>query len=98
MKSFSCCEVSFGKLFSDYTYMLNNNGIIITGKKGMNWSRIVKPIIHFSFTKLFYKRLKEFDGPKSDILTMDECVVLANKHKLKINEVNGSNIVTFTKS
>jgi len=98
LKSFSCCEVSFGKLFSDYTYMLNNNGIIITGKKGMNWSRIVKPIIHFSFTKLFYKKLKEFDGPKSNILTMHECTVLANKHKLKINVVNGSNIVTFTKS
>ncbi len=49
LKSFSCCDHSFNKLFSDYNKMLNTNGIIITGKKGMNWSRIVKPIFSFSF-------------------------------------------------
>ena len=79
LKSFSCCNESFNKLFSDYNKMLHNNGIIITGKKGMNWSRIVKPVFSFSFTKFFYKRLKEFDGPRSNILTISECLDLSKK-------------------
>ena len=66
IKSFCCCEYSFKKLFRDYNMMLNKNGILITGKRGMNWSRIVKPVIRFSFKKFLYRRLKEFDGPKSN--------------------------------
>ena len=47
LKSFSCCEKAFEKLFSNYVSMLRNDGKIITGKKGMDWSRIVKPVISF---------------------------------------------------
>ena len=97
LKSYCCCESSFKKLFNDYSSMLNMNGTIITGKKGMNWSRIVKPVIRFSIKNLFYKRLKEFDGPKSNILSISECKDLSNENKLELNEVKNSNIVTFTK-
>ena len=97
LKSYCCCESSFKKLFNDYSSMLNMNGTIITGKKGMNWSRIVKPVIRFSIKNLFYKRLKEFDGPKSNILSINECKNLSNENKLELNEVKNSNIVTFTK-
>jgi len=96
LKSFSCCDHSFNKLFSDYNKMLNINGIIITGKKGMNWSRIVKPTFSFSFTKFFYKRLKEFDGPSSNILTISECLNLSKKNNLTLNH-NIGNLVFFTK-
>ena len=97
LKSYCCCESSFKKLFNDYSSMLNMNGTIITGKKGMNWSRIVKPVIRFSLKNFFYKRLKEFDGPKSNILSISECKDLSNENKLELNEVKNSNIVTFTK-
>ena len=97
LKSFSCCNDSFNKLFSDYNKMLHNNGIIITGKKGMNWSRIVKPIFSFSFTKFIYKRLKEFDGPRSNILTISECLDLSKKNNLTLNH-NIGNLVIFTKN
>jgi len=97
LKSFSCCEFSFNKLFNDYSSMLNINGTIITGKRGMNWSRIVKPVIRFSLKNLFYKKLKEFDGPKSNILSINECKDISNKNNLELNEVKNSNIVTFTK-
>ena len=97
IKSFSCCEPSFKKLFTDYNYLLNQNGIIITGKRGMNWSRMVKPVIRFSFKKFFYKRLKEFDGPNSNLLPIAECINLAKEHNLKLNEVDNTSIVTFAK-
>ena len=97
LKSFCCCEFSFKKLFSDYNMMLNKNGIIITGKRGMNWSRIVKPVIRFSLRKFFFKRLKEFDGPSSNILSLTECNNLAKMHNLELNEIDNTSIVTFTK-
>jgi len=97
LKSFCCCEFAFKKLFTDYNILLNKNGIIITGKRGMNWSRIVKPVIRFSFRKFFFKRLKEFDGPSSNILSLTECNNLAKMHNLKLNEIDNTSIVTFTK-
>lgn len=97
LKSFCCCELSFKKLFNDYCMMLNKNGIIITGKNGMNWSRFIKPVVRFSLKKLFYKRLKEYDGPKSNILSLSECSKLAKEHGLKLGEIDRTNIVTFSK-
>ena len=73
------------------------SSIIITGKRGMNWSRIVKPVIRFSLRKFFYKRLKEFDGPSSNILSLTECYNLAKIHNLELNEIDNTSIVTFTK-
>ena len=52
-------------MFDDYAQMLNNNGCIITGKKGMEWSRILKPVYSFSFKKFIYKKLKEYNGPRN---------------------------------
>ena len=71
LKSFTCCEKAFENLFKDYINMLKPEGKIITGQNGMKWSRLVKPVLSFSFKKFFYKRLKEFDGPSSNILNDD---------------------------
>ena len=77
--------------------MLRNRGKIITGKKGMNWSRQVRPVITFSFKKFFHKKLKEIDGPKENILKIEECYELCKKYKLKLNQYEDSNLVTFQK-
>ena len=98
LKSYTCCDKAFHKMFSDFTKILNENGSIITGKKGMNWTRILKPVYRFSLKNLIYKKLKEFDGPQSNILTISECKNLAIINGLKFNEVNGTNIVKFSKT
>ena len=85
------------KLFEDYNSLLNQRGMIISGKRGMNWSRMVKPVMRFSFKNFFYKRLKEFDGPNSNLLPIAECINLAKEHNLKLNEVDNTSIVTFAK-
>ena len=97
IKSFCCCQNSFEKLFYDYSNLLNKKGFIISDKRGMNWTRIVKPVIRFSFKNFFYKRLKEYDGPKENILTLDECNKISNKLNLIFEEVTGSNIVKLIK-
>ena len=97
LKSFSCCKIAFENLFSNYVSMLRNRGRIITGKKGMNWSRQVRPVITFSFKKFFHKKLKEIDGPKENILKIEECYELCKKYKLKLNQYEDSNLVTFQK-
>ena len=96
IKSFACCEKAFQNLFFKYTKMLNYQGMIVTGKKGMNWSRFVKPVNSFSLKKFFYKKLKEYDGPKRNFLSIDECFSLAEKHQLKFNSLD-KNIVYFKK-
>tara|TARA_B100000029_G_C17260650_1_gene846173 strand:- start:14 stop:673 length:660 start_codon:yes stop_codon:yes gene_type:complete len=96
LKSFSCCNIAFNNLFKLYTKSLNIGGIIITGKKGMNWSRQVIPKWGFSFKNLFYKRLKEFDGPESNKLCDKDCFLLAEKHNLEFNNLN-KDIVFFKK-
>ena len=97
LKSFSCCEKSFIKLFSDYKKMLKKNGIIITGIKGMRWSRMIKPVLRFSFKRFFYKRLKEFDGPKSNILRINECRNLSKKNKMNLKVLNKKKLLYFKK-
>ena len=44
LKSYACCTVAFNHLFKQYLKMLKPKGIIITGKNGMKWSRIIKPV------------------------------------------------------
>ena len=75
--------------------MLNNNGEIITGRAGMNWSRQIRPALGFSIAKMFYKRLKEYDGPSSNILSISECEKLARIYNLKLFYNN--NICSFKK-
>ena len=97
LKSYSCCEKAFRKMFNDYSKMLNEKGSIISGKKGMNWSRMLKPVYRFSLKNFIYKRLKEFDGPESNKLKISECNYLASINELKFNEIDGTNIVKFSK-
>jgi len=95
LKSFSCCELAFKNLFLNYISILNKNGRIFTGRRGMNWSRRVKPVLSFSLNKLFHKKLKEFDGPKRNILDINDAILLSKKYNLKIFYNSNSNVVYF---
>ena len=79
IKSFACCEKAFHQLMQQYFDILNSNGFIITNIRGMNWSRKVLPVIRFDFTNLFHRRLKEYDGPNSNLLTIYEFELVAKK-------------------
>ena len=97
IKSFTCCDKAFVNLFKTYSKILNNNGIIISSKAGMKWSRQIKPVLSFSFKKMFYKRLKEYDGPQSNILTIEECAKISKENNLSINH-NTDHILCFKKN
>ena len=97
LKSFSCCQLSFEHLFLNYVRILNDNGQILSGKKGMNWTVTLKPVLRFSLKKFFYKKLKEYPGKKSNILTIDECHNLAKKFTLDFIEEEKTNLVRFVK-
>jgi len=88
LKSYACCDIAFNHLFKQYLKMLKPKGIILSGKNGMKWSRIIKPVLSFSFKKFFYKRLKEFDGAKNNILNKNELLLLKKKHNLQILNLN----------
>ena len=94
IKSFSCCNKAFENLFETYSKILNNNGIIIISKAGMKWSRQIKPVLSFSFKKMFYKRLKEFDGPKSNFLNVKDCFNLSQKYKLQL-DISDNRLIIF---
>ena len=96
LKSFGCCEVAFNKMFEDYVKIINKNGKIITSRSGLQWSRIIKPVLSFSFKNFFYKRLKEFDGPVSNILSIQNCEEISKKFNLDI-DLTDQNLVIFTK-
>ncbi len=96
LKSYSCCEKSFQKLISRYKNILNKNGQIITSIKSMYWSRYIKPVLSFSLKKFFYKRLKEFDGPPDNILSIEQCKELANKNNFEL-EIIENKILIFNK-
>jgi hypothetical protein len=98
IKSFCCCDKSFINLIKNYSSILNKNGLILTGKKGMNWSRIVKPVLRFSFKRFFYKRLKEFDGPSSNCLSINNLEIISKKFDLNLKHNNNENTVILTKT
>ena len=98
LKSFSCCLKAFDNLFLNYVTMLKENGKIITGSRGMNWSRMVKPVFSFSFKKFFYKRLKEFNGPEINKLKFDESKELCRKNNLLFQQYKDSSVIAFQKS
>ena len=95
LKSYACCDIAFNHLFKQYLKMLKPKGIILSGKNGMKWSRIIKPVLSFSFKKFFYKRLKEFDGPKNNILNKNELLLLKKKYNLQISNLN--NLILINK-
>jgi len=88
LKSFACCNKAFDDLINKYKNYLKNNGFIITSLKGMNWSRIVKPVYSFSFKKFFYKRLKEFDGPSTNLMDINDCKKLCDRFNFKMNLIS----------
>jgi len=96
LKSFACCSISFNDLIKKYKRYLKNTGFIITSLKGMNWSRIVKPVYSFSFKKLLHMRLKEFDGPTENIMDINDCKELCVKHGLEMDIVS-DDLILFKK-
>jgi len=96
LKSFSCCEVAFDEMFKMYVKIINKDGKIITSRTGLKWSRIIKPVLSFSFKNFLYKRLKEFDGPVSNILSIQNCEEISKKFNLDI-DLSDQNLVIFTK-
>lgn len=97
LKSFSCCSKAFENMFSDYVNMLSPKGIILSSKKGMGWSGVLKPVYKFSIKKFFYRKLKEFKGPSSNLLSVEECFDLANKNTIKFKNFDNSDVVEFSK-
>jgi len=96
IKSFACCEKAFQHLMQQYFDILNFDGFIITNTRGMNWSRKIKPIIHFDFKYFFHRRLKEYDGPSSNLLTVSEFGLLSKKFGFNLNNL-GNNIILLSK-
>ncbi len=96
IKSFACCEKAFQHLMQQYFDILNIDGFIITNRRGMNWSRKIKPIIHFDFKYFFHRRLKEYDGPSSNLLTVSEFGLLSKKFGFNLNNL-GNNIILLSK-
>ena len=96
LKSFACCELAFNDLILKYKRYLKKNGFILSSLKGMAWSRIVKPVYSFSLKNLFYKRLKEFDGPKSNLMNFEDCQKLSKKYDLSLT-IESNNLILFKK-
>ena len=96
IKSFACCEKAFQHLMQQYFDILNFDGFIITNTRGMNWSRKIKPIIHFDFKYFFHRRLKEYDGPSSNLLTVGEFDSLSRKFGFTLTNLD-KNIILLSK-
>ncbi len=96
LKSFTCCDIAFNQMFKSYVEIINTNGKIITSRSGLKWSRFIKPVLGLSFKKFFYKRLKEFDGPETNILSIEECEEISKQFNLDI-DLSDKNLVIFTK-
>ena len=96
LKSFTCCQIAFNEMFKSYVEIINRNGKIITSRSGLKWSRFIKPVLGLSFKKLFYKKLKEFDGPVTNILSIKECEKISKQFNLDI-DLSDKNLVIFTK-
>ena len=82
LKSYSCCAKSFNNFFNNLNSMLKKNSIILTSRKGMNWSKFLKRKLSFNLTKLFYYKLKEYKSLEKNILSISLCKILAVKYNL----------------
>ncbi len=96
IKSFACCEKSFLHLMQQYFDILNFDGFIITNIRGMNWSRKIQPIIHFDFKNFFHRKLKEYDGPSSNLLTVGEFDSVSRKFGFTLTNLD-KNIILLSK-
>ena len=97
LKSYSCCKKAFEKMFSTLSSLLNKNGFLITNKKGMNWSCMLKPKLTFTIKRFGKRILKEENGPKTNKFTIQECKILAKKNNLRLFQKKKTNIVLFKK-
>ena len=96
IKSFACCEKAFKHLMQQYFDILNFDGFIITNIRGMNWSRKIQPIIHIDFKNFFHRKLKEYDGPSSNLLTVGEFDSLSRKFGFTLTNLD-KNIILLSK-
>lgn len=85
LKSYSCCQVSFEFMINNILKSISINGMLITSINGMKWFKDLKPKLSFSFNKLFFFKLKEIDGNKSNILIPDELERFARIYNLKMS-------------
>ena len=85
LKSYSCCIEAFNYFMKNLINKLSTNGLIITSKNGMSWFKKLKPKLSFNFKKFFYYKLKEVDGDKKNILTIDELENFSKSHNLKMS-------------
>ena len=95
LKSYSCCQKSFEFMFENFVKVLNNNGIIISNKNGMNWVKKLKPTISFNFKYLFHHKMREIDGNIENIFSIDEAGKISNKFSLKL--ILDNDVVIFSK-
>lgn len=95
LKSYACCQNAFKTMFSFFAIILKKNGFIISNKRGMSWSSKLIPKFSFKLKSFGKKILKETKGSKNNILTINECRLLAQQNYLTINQEK--NLVKFTK-
>ena len=95
LKSYSCCHKSFVFFMQNLANLLNYKGKIITSKKGMSWYKNLKPKLSFNFKDFFHYKLKEKEGNKENIFTLEEANKLADSLSLEL--ISNNNIITFTK-
>ena len=95
LKSYSCCQKSFEFMFENFVKVLNNDGIIISNKNGMNWVKKLKPKISFNFKNFFHHKMREIDGNIDNIFSMKEASKISNKFSLKL--ILDNDVVIFSK-
>jgi len=82
LKSYSCCNQSFEFFFNILNNLIYKKSLILTSRKGMKWSKLLKRSLSFNLKNFFYIKLKEYNGPKRNILTINSGQILAKKFKL----------------
>ena len=71
-------------MFLTFSEILLPGGKIITSRRGMNWYKKLKPKLSFNFKKFFHFKLKEIDGDKLNILSINELEKFCDYYKLKL--------------
>lgn len=95
LKTFACCEDGFLFFFNILIKKMKKNSILITSRKGMKCSIILKRKLSFSVRKFFYFKLKDVPGSKKNILRINECKKLSKAFSL--NFFYNKNIAYFKK-
>ena len=98
LKSYSCCQRAFEYMFKNLTASLNKNSMIVTSKKGMNWTSNLTTKLSFKLNNFLKKKIKESKGKISNILSKEECIKLAKENKMKLVYPKKTNIVIFKKT